>query len=78
MCLEGNIMHQYCFQNYYLLFLLYKSIPAPKLPPISLFSDVLSDAIGLAIVSFAINISMAKMFAKKYKYDISANQVIYL
>jgi MFS superfamily sulfate permease-like transporter len=50
-------------------------IPPPELPSFSLVSEILGDSISLAIVSFAINISMAKMFAKKYKYEISPNQV---
>jgi len=49
----------------------------PEFPPklIFLLSEIFTDAVGIAIVSFAINISMAKMFAKKYKYEISPNQV---
>lgn len=53
----------------------FNRIPPPQLPPFSIVSDILGDAISIAIVSFAINISMAKMFAKKYKYEISPNQV---
>lgn len=40
-----------------------------------LIPDVLGDAINIAIVSFALNISMAKLFSKKYKYELSPNQV---
>ena len=50
-------------------------IPTPKLPPVGIFSHVISESISIAIVSFAINISMAKLFARKYKYDLVANQV---
>ncbi len=53
-----------------------RGIPAPRLPPFSIASEVFGDAISIAIVSFAINISMAKLFAKKYKYELNANQVI--
>ena len=45
------------------------------MPPMSIASDVLGDAISIAIVSFAVNISMAKLFSKKYKYELNANQV---
>ena len=50
-------------------------MPAPKIPPVSVFSKVFGDAISIAIVSFALNISIAEMFAKKYKYKLKSNQV---
>ena len=50
-------------------------IPAPILPPFHLIPQLIGDAISIAIVSFALNISMAKFFGKKYKYEISSNQV---
>ena len=46
------------------------------MPPIAAASKLFVDAISIAIVTFAMNISMAKFFAKKYKYEISPNQVI--
>ena len=50
-------------------------IPSPTLPPFSVFNLVIGDAVSIAIVSFALNVSMAKLFAKKHKYEIKANQV---
>jgi hypothetical protein len=50
-------------------------IPLPKLPPMFLFPELFGNALSIAIVSFAMNISMAKMFSKKYKYEISPDQV---
>ena len=47
----------------------------PEIPPIKIFSILIGDSFGIAIVSFAINISMAKLFAKKNKYEIHPNQV---
>jgi MFS superfamily sulfate permease-like transporter len=35
---------------------------------------LLGDAFSIALVSFALNISMSKLFAKKYKYDLEPNQ----
>ena len=35
---------------------------------------VITDAIAIAIVSFAISISMAKLLAKKHEYDVDSNQ----
>jgi hypothetical protein len=39
--------------------------------------DVVGDAIAIAIVCFVVNISMAKLFATKYKYQISPNQELF-
>ena len=50
-------------------------MPTPQLPPFSMFFDIIGDSIAIAIVSFVINISMCKLFAKKHKYDIKPNQV---
>ena len=33
------------------------------------------DAVVIAIVAFAISVSMAKLFAKRNNYEIDANQV---
>lgn len=49
--------------------------PAPKVPPVQLLPDIIGNVINISIVSFAINISMAKLFAKKYKYELDSNQV---
>ena len=52
-------------------------MPAPRLPAFSVARILLSDAFNIAIVSFALNISMAKLFAKKYNYSISPNQELF-
>jgi hypothetical protein len=46
-------------------------------PPMSIIPDIFGDALSIAIVSFAVNISMAKLFSKKYKYELSPNQVFF-
>lgn len=51
------------------------SIPPPAFPPASRFISVAGDAVGIAIVVFTINISMAKLFAKKHSYHLDSNQV---
>lgn len=56
---------------------MFLSLPPPELPPFHLISKLFGDAISIAIVTFAMNISMAKFFAKKYKYDISPNQELF-
>jgi MFS superfamily sulfate permease-like transporter len=49
-------------------------LPVPELPPTELFHRVAFDAIAITIVSYAINISMAFIFAKRQNYEIRANQ----
>ncbi|KAH9504995.1 hypothetical protein Btru_061361 [Bulinus truncatus] len=49
-------------------------LPAPNLNAFTYLSDVIADAIAIAIVSFAISVSMAKIFAKKHNYAINSNQ----
>jgi MFS superfamily sulfate permease-like transporter len=44
-----------------------RGLPMPSLPPVHIFPALLNDAISIAIVSYAVNISMAKLFAKKNK-----------
>lgn len=53
---------------------LLNSLPQPTLPRIDLFPDILFDTCILAIVCFAVSLSLAKIFAKKHKYSIDANQ----
>lgn len=53
-----------------------------RLPPLSypnfeLLDNVLLDSIVIGIVAYAINVSVAKAFAKKNNYKIDPNQVIY-
>ncbi|XP_062534825.1 prestin-like [Armigeres subalbatus] len=49
-------------------------LPAPEMPPISLFKLVAVDAIAIAIVSYSIVMSMALIFAQKDGYEIRPNQ----
>ena len=51
-------------------------LPLPVAPRVAYWPDVVSDAFSIAIVSFAITVSIGKLFAKKHGYKISANQVI--
>ena len=53
----------------------FNRLPRITVPSLSLVARILPDAFVIAIVSFAVNISIAKMFAKKHKYSIDANQV---
>ncbi|KAM9785987.1 solute carrier family 26 member 6-like [Neosynchiropus ocellatus] len=46
----------------------------PRAPDLSLFSEVIGDAIALAIVCYAISISLGKTFGLKHGYKVGSNQ----
>ena len=52
----------------------FSRIPPPQAPPFYRIPSLATDAFGLAIVGFVINISLGKLFAKKYNYNINPNQ----
>lgn len=45
------------------------------MPNLSLFGDVIGDAFALAIVGYAVSISLGKTFALKHGYKVDSNQV---
>uniref|UniRef100_A0A3B4BMY3 STAS domain-containing protein n=1 Tax=Periophthalmus magnuspinnatus TaxID=409849 RepID=A0A3B4BMY3_9GOBI len=49
----------------------------PQLPLWSLIPNIAVDAFSIAIVGFAITISLSEMFAKKHGYSVDANQEMY-
>lgn len=57
------------------LFSVYFSLSAPCVPDVGLFGKVISDAFALAIVGYAISISLGKTFALKHGYKVDTNQV---
>jgi MFS superfamily sulfate permease-like transporter len=57
----------YCFK-------LFISFRTPQAPSLVLVPSVLKDAIIIAIISFAICMSLAKTYAKKFKYIVDSNQ----
>ncbi|KAM6977810.1 solute carrier family 26 member 6 [Aplochiton taeniatus] len=50
------------------------SLIPPRVPNVSLFSQLIGDAFAVAIVSYAINISLGKTFALKHGYKVDSNQ----
>lgn len=50
---------------------------APQLPNWSLIPNIALDAFSIAIVGFAITVSLSEMFAKKHGYVVDANQEMY-
>uniref|UniRef100_A0A669DGH5 Solute carrier family 26 member 6 n=1 Tax=Oreochromis niloticus TaxID=8128 RepID=A0A669DGH5_ORENI len=49
-------------------------LKAPSAPDTTFFSSVIGDAFAVAIVGFAINISLGKTFGLKYGYKVDSNQ----
>ncbi|XP_011475486.1 solute carrier family 26 member 6 [Oryzias latipes] len=49
-------------------------LKAPRTPDVTFFSQLIGDAIAVAIVSYAITISLGKTFALKYGYKVDSNQ----
>ncbi|TNM88834.1 hypothetical protein fugu_005088 [Takifugu bimaculatus] len=50
------------------------TLSSPQVPNVSLFGEVISDAFALAIVGYAISISLGKTFALKHGYKVDSNQ----
>ncbi|XP_017549710.1 solute carrier family 26 member 9 [Pygocentrus nattereri] len=48
--------------------------PAPILPTVSQWEDMLSTAFSLAIVGYVINLAMGRTLAAKHGYDVEPNQ----
>lgn len=53
-------------------------LSSPKVPDVSVFGDVIGDAFALAIVGYAISISLGKTFALKHGYKVDSNQVSHM
>ncbi|CAF3504424.1 unnamed protein product [Rotaria socialis] len=51
-----------------------RGLPAPTAPAFTNVSSLLVPAITITIVSLCLNISVAKMFARKYDYKVRSNQ----
>lgn len=51
------------------------SLSPPTAPDVSLFGEVIGDAFALAVVGYAISISLGKTFALKHGYNVDSNQV---
>ncbi|XP_053723818.1 solute carrier family 26 member 6, like [Synchiropus splendidus] len=46
----------------------------PKVPDVSIFGEVAGDAFAIALVAYAISISLGKTFALKHGYKVDSNQ----
>lgn len=47
----------------------------PEPPAVSMFGDMIASAFSIAIVAYAIAVSVGKVYATKYDYAIDGNQV---
>lgn len=54
-----------------------RRLPPVTLPALSLWQWLLKDMCMIAVVSYAVSISLARLFSTKYNYDIDASQVLY-
>lgn len=50
--------------------------PAPTLPLVSKWKDMIGTAFSLAIVGYVINLAMGRTLAAKHGYDVDPNQVM--
>nr|XP_033794026.1 solute carrier family 26 member 10 [Geotrypetes seraphini] len=48
--------------------------PEPKLPALEVIPDVLGDTVAITFVGYAVSVSLAMIYAEKYRYTIDANQ----
>ncbi|PIO70366.1 inorganic anion transporter, SulP family [Teladorsagia circumcincta] len=54
-----------------------EGLPAPIVPHFELMPSLVVDAISISVVVMAIHVSLAKILAKKYQYEIDTNQEFY-
>ena len=51
--------------------------PGPVMPPFFILKDMITQCFLTAVVSFAINFSLADLFSKKHRYKININQELF-
>lgn len=49
-------------------------LPAPIVPKLDLWLELLTDAFAIAFVSYSVSVSLALLFAQKANYEIDFNQ----
>lgn len=47
----------------------------PHLPNLAELPRILADSLPIALVTFAVSVSLASIYADKYNYTIDSNQV---
>ncbi|XP_052860903.1 pendrin-like [Anopheles cruzii] len=51
-----------------------QGLPAPKLPNFNILPDIVVESITVAVVAYAVHVSLGIIFAKKENYEIGFNQ----
>ncbi|GMS98995.1 hypothetical protein PENTCL1PPCAC_21170, partial [Pristionchus entomophagus] len=51
--------------------------PTPALPVVEILPDCIVQSLGMVVVTIAVHISLAKMYAKKLNYSVDARQELY-
>jgi len=54
-----------------------RGLPSPRVPSFEHISSLILPMITISAVSLCINISLAKMFAKKHSYKVHSNQELF-
>ena len=52
-------------------------LPEPRVPRLDLAPILIQDAVTVALVSFAMNLSLAQVYAKRYRYSMDPNQELF-
>ncbi|CAH1783168.1 unnamed protein product [Owenia fusiformis] len=52
-------------------------VPTPRIPPMVGASSYIGDAVVIGIVGYTVAISMAKVYAERYKYTVNDNQEMF-
>ena len=60
---------------FFFFFFLPYSLPEPVPPRLDIMKMFIGDSFAIAMVAFAISLSMAKLLSKKHKYIVRPNQV---
>ncbi|CAD5119527.1 DgyrCDS8127 [Dimorphilus gyrociliatus] len=54
-----------------------KGIPRPEAPSLRIMKDIIPDAVLIALISFIVSISVAKLFCEKSSSKVDANQELF-
>ncbi|KAI6185744.1 Sulfate permease [Aphelenchoides besseyi] len=54
-----------------------QGLPVPEMPALSILPVIWADVLSISVICFMFAFSMAKLFAKKHRYKVDANQELY-
>lgn len=73
--LQSLLGHFQLLLLFHVFFYLFTSLSSPSVPDVRIFGEVIGDAFALAVVGYAVSISLGKTFALKHGYKVDSNQV---